>query len=82
MDESINGWFAAARGVHLAACMLLLGVWIFDRWIVASITQQQTSPLAQSSKGIGRWLLAISLPAALLSGIAWFYFAVDGMKDG
>jgi putative copper resistance protein D len=81
MDESINGWFAAARGVHLAACMLLLGVWIFDRWIVGATAQQRAGPVAQSSQRIGRWLLAISFPAALLSGVAWFYFVADGMKD-
>jgi putative copper resistance protein D len=78
MDEPINGWLAAARGAHLAACILLLGVWIFDRWIIADSDDPR---IKQSSRHISRWLLAISLPAALLSGIAWFYFAADGMKD-
>jgi putative copper export protein len=78
MTESVNSWYAAARGVHLAACILLLGVWIFDRWIIAGSGDPR---IAQASRRIGRWLLAIGLPAALLSGVAWFYLAAAGMKD-
>ncbi|HEX4123305.1 MAG TPA: CopD family protein [Tepidisphaeraceae bacterium] len=78
MDEAISGPLAAARGVHLASCVLLLAVWIFDKWIIAGSADPR---IGQSSRRIGRWLLAIALSAALFSGIAWFYYVAAGMKD-
>jgi putative copper export protein len=78
VDESapIPVWFVVARAVHFAACMVLLGICLFDRFV------------APREQGGGRdaWrrifvaLLAIALPAAGVSGLAWLMFVTMDMS--
>ena len=79
MDEPINRWLAAARGVHLAACMLLLGGWIFNRWIVTDADPTIAQPEHRGESADGSWRSPCR--RRLLSGIAWFYFVADGIRD-
>jgi len=57
-------WFALARAVHFAACLLLLGVCVFDRFIARGFDAPWRS--------VARWLIAAALPLALASGVFWF----------
>jgi putative copper resistance protein D len=64
----VNDWpsFAliAARAVHFGACLLIFGVWVFDRFIIVPAAAAQW-------RSIARWLLALALPLAALSGAWW-----------
>ena len=57
----IPPWLASARAVHFAACLLILAVCVFDRFIA-------NGPPWRS---IARWLCFIALPLAMASGVVW-----------
>lgn len=77
----INAWFVAARAVHFAACLLILGVFFFDRCIVAPVAKCQGPQIGRHWRTIARWLLFFALPAALASGAAWFALVAIDMSD-
>jgi putative copper resistance protein D len=61
--------FIAARGVHIGACLLLFGVFAFDRFVLSAV-----SAGVRAEDRERRWLCRCSLillPIILLSGIAW-----------
>jgi putative copper export protein len=67
-----------ARAVHFASCLLILGVWIFDRFMAAPVARQGRLSVADYWDPIVRRLVLLALPAALVSGIAWFVLvAID-----
>ncbi len=63
MDSDLlnSVWIAAARAFHFAAAILLLSIWIFDRFLV---------PRGQTWRP--RRTIVVLLPVAFLSGLAWF----------
>jgi copper resistance protein D len=63
--------FIAARGLHFAACLLLLCACVFDRFI-ARPALGADGPAADDSSRINRCLARIALFFALVSGIFWF----------
>lgn len=56
--------FVAARAVQFFACLAILGLWTFDRFVIGSID-------VGWPRIVRRWML-IALPAVLISGIVWF----------
>jgi copper resistance protein D len=71
----INSWLAAARAAHLAACLLMFGLCVFDRLITRHLAWPP----------IRRWLTWIVLPLALISGAAWLALVtidMSGSIDG
>ena len=70
--------FAATRAVHFGACLLLLGVWVFDRLIARPLND--TPVLSKHWLPITRTLISISLPLVLLSGTAWLGFNAINMS--
>jgi copper resistance protein D len=71
--------FVIARSVHIGACLLLLGVWAFDRFTIGEIASRFDF-VAQGSDRIVRRTSLIALSAAALSGVAWFVLVVAGMS--
>jgi len=53
--------------------MLAFGVWVFDRFIIVPAAAAQW-------RSIAKWLLAMSLPLAALSGAWWFAELAVGMS--
>ncbi|HEY1628823.1 MAG TPA: hypothetical protein VGF52_03125, partial [Tepidisphaeraceae bacterium] len=72
--RNIQTFFAAARAVHFAACLALLSTCVFDRFIIAKAFDEVWNRIAKS-------LIAIAMPAALLSGLAWFVAVAVQMSD-
>ena len=78
MDDSapIPIWFIVARAVHFAACMVLLGICLFDRFV---------APREQGERDAWRrifiTLLAIVLPSAAVSGLVWLVFVTMDMSS-
>jgi putative copper resistance protein D len=71
---NIQTFFAAARAVHFAACLALFSICVFDRFIIAKTFDEVWNRIAKS-------LIAIAMPAALLSGLVWFAAAAVQMSD-
>jgi len=69
LDLSTTALFAATRAVHFGACLLLFGVWVFDRLITGPLNDSQD--LSKQWRSITRWLILLALPVSLLSGAAW-----------
>jgi putative copper resistance protein D len=67
-------YFVLARFFHFAACLLVFSVCVFDRFIVSPSMSEYWNRLA-------KWLIAIAMPIALLSGIAWFAAVVIQMSN-
>ena len=67
---------ASLRGVHVAACLVLSGFWVFDRMLPP-----------ERREGAG-WRRALSrangllFPLVLLSGVGWFLAVARAMGDG
>ncbi len=67
-----TGWLVFARFVHFGSCLLLFGVFAFDRLVVAS------DRLGMPTEATGYWesrvrlLSLVALPVVLLSGLFWF----------
>jgi putative copper resistance protein D len=72
--------FMAARAVHFGACLLILGVWTFDRIVIAAVIRKQSIVVVRFWERTARWLMWLALPAALISGIAWFAFVAINMS--
>jgi copper resistance protein D len=64
--------FIAARFVHFASCLVILGVWLFDRLVIQRPDK--------SWRRIIPWLIWPALGAAIISGIAWFAFVTINMS--
>ena len=73
-DPSLTAWLAAVRAVHFASCLLIGGVWAFDRLVVVTTAAARWRRLA-----VG--LLLGATPVALLSGAAWFVLVAADMSD-
>jgi putative copper resistance protein D len=73
-------WFAAARAVHFGACLLIAGVWIFDRTMISAIVRPRAMDLARFWETVASRLMLVVLPAALISGAAWFALVVIDMS--
>jgi putative copper export protein len=72
-DPILTRWLAAARAVHFACCLLIAGVWVFDRLVMPRALAVRRRP------AIG--LLAVATLLAGLSGIAWFFLVAADMGD-
>ena len=73
-------WFAATRSVHFCACLLVLGVCVFDRFVVAVVAQQEQVGIGRRWRSIARILLLLALPAVLLSGASWLLLVAMQMS--
>jgi len=76
-EAQLFGWFSFIRAVHFGACLLVFGVFAFDRFIVAPI-QERGTDLIRLWLPIARALTGLALPVALLSGAAWFAVVAIG----
>lgn len=78
MDEfsSLNFWLAGARAIHIGACLLALGLFLFDRLVVSAVRAQAAEWLR-----IARTLAPIAFSLALLSGLLWFGLVAIAMSD-
>jgi putative copper resistance protein D len=65
-------WLILARAVHLGACLLLFGVFAFDRFVATAIAAHGKTEIGSYWQMRIRFFNLILLPAILLSGIAWF----------
>lgn len=73
---AVNLWFVLARAGHFAACLLLAGVFAFDRLVAT------TAPMARTEwKGIATRLLLISFPVILLTGMWWLAMVTIEMSE-
>jgi putative copper resistance protein D len=71
--------FIAARGLHFAACLLLLCICVFDRFIAWPAIRNDAQAGDDWSK-IFRALAWIAAAAALATGILWFAAVVSNMS--
>jgi copper resistance protein D len=65
-------WLISARAVHLGTCLLLFGVFAFDRFVATAISAHGKTEIGSYWQIRIRFFNLILLPAILLSGIAWF----------
>lgn len=70
-DRILKACLLLTRFVQFSACLLIFGVCVFDRLIVAPLAARN-HPLAAHWARIARLLMCIAFSAALLSGMAWF----------
>jgi putative copper resistance protein D len=73
VDDWPSSALIAARAIHFGSCLLIFGVWMFDRFIIVPAAVAQW-------RSIARWLLALALPVAALSGAWWFAELAIGMS--
>jgi copper resistance protein D len=73
-------WLVLTRAVHFGACLLFFGVFAFDRFVAASIFAGGETPAAVYWKTRVKTLIAILLPAILLSGIVWLVLVTTTMS--
>ena len=78
IDPSTMALFTATRAVHFGACLLLFGVWVFDRLIAGPLNDAPN--VSKHWLPITRWLVFISLPLVFLSGAAWLGFNAINMS--
>ena len=71
-DPALTAWLAVARCAHFAACLLVGGVWAFDRWVGAAVRPRW--------RRIAVGLLWTATPAVLVSGAAWLWLVVAEMS--
>jgi copper resistance protein D len=64
-------WLILTRAVHIGACMLFFGIFVFDRYM-APIFATGRSEIAEYWKTCLRVISLVLLPVILASGIAWF----------
>lgn len=79
-DRSIIAWFAATRAVHFGACLLVLGVLVFDRFVVVAVPRREQGGIDARWRSIARVLLLLALPAALISGASWLVLVAIEMS--
>ena len=68
-----------ARAVHIAASILLAGIFTFDLVILAPARRVGSGDSCEIEHGFSAWLLGVSL-AALLSALLWFWLEVASMS--
>jgi copper resistance protein D len=73
-------WLILARAVHLGACLLLFGVFAFDRFVATAIAAHDKTEIGSYWQMRIRFFNLILLPAILLSGIAWFALVAMTMR--
>jgi copper resistance protein D len=73
-------WFVVVRAIHFGACLVLFGVFVFDRFVTASIGSRDRSEVVIYWESRVRLLGFVTLPIALLSGIAWFVLVAMSMS--
>ena len=74
-------WFMLTRAIHFGACLLLFGMFAFDRCMAVSAVSRGPSETAgywASLVDLFRW---IALPVILLSGMVWFVLVAATMSD-
>ncbi len=79
-DGNFSGWYAAARATHFAACLTIFSAFVFDRFIVGRTDNHGAAEVALRWRRVFGWLLGLAIPAALLSGAAWFLFVAAEMS--
>ncbi len=73
--------FVLVRAIHFAACLLMLGVWAFDRFMLRPVIGPMDGEiLAVHWDRIARRLIVVILPVALLSGALWLVFVAANMS--
>jgi putative copper resistance protein D len=73
--------FVLTRAVHFGACLLFFGVFVFDRFVAASIFGGDQTPAAAYWQSRIRHFELVLLPAILISGFFWFVLAAKTMSD-
>jgi putative copper resistance protein D len=79
-DDTLVVWFSLTRAVHFGACLLALGACAFDRFVADPVLRRAGPAAGGRWDAIARWLAVLALPAALLSGAAWFAFVAIQMS--
>ncbi|HWB53091.1 MAG TPA: CopD family protein [Tepidisphaeraceae bacterium] len=77
--SNVSASLVLARAVHFGACLLLLNIWIFDRFIAAPAARLWPR-LRETWRSIAKILIWLSLPTTFLSGIFWFFLVARGMS--
>ena len=72
-DSSLTTWLAIVRTIHFAGCLLIAGVWVFDRLVVKANAPQW--------RRVATAILLIATPLALVSGVVWFLLIAAEMSD-
>jgi len=79
-DLATKSGFVAARAVQFASCLLILGVFVFDRLILGA-DLRQSNVVANSWKKISARLLSAAILLVAVSGAVWFVLVAMGMTD-
>jgi putative copper resistance protein D len=73
-------WFVIIRAVHFGACLLLFGLFAFDRLVAGAARECGSSVIMQKEeRRLGRWSL-VMLAVAMASGAAWFALVTESMS--
>lgn len=72
--------FILTRTVHFGVCLLFFGVFIFDRFMAASILGGEKSAAADYWQARVRLFSLILLPLIFISGLAWFVLVAMAMS--
>lgn len=72
--------FILTRTVHFGACLLFFGVFVFDRFMAASIFGGEKTEAANYWKSRVRLFSLVLLPIIFISGIAWFVLVAMAMS--
>jgi len=73
-------WLILARATHFGACLLLFGIFAFDRGVASAALARGSADVAGYWCSRMRWLSAAALVVAGLSGAAWFYLVAATMS--
>lgn len=73
IDRAISIGLPVSRAIHMAACLVALGVLAFDRVIVVHAARQAGAEFVDRCwPPIARMLILVAFPVALLSGAGWY----------
>src|SRR5271155_5726315 len=73
-------WLILTRAVHIGACLLLFGVFAFDRFVaVSSLADGRCEAAAYWQSRIKIFSVCL-LPIIFFSGLAWFVLVAMGMS--
>lgn len=81
MGDNLTIWFTFARAAQFASCLLILGIYIFDRSVIGNDLPRESDPLNQAWRKIAARLLWPAVLTAALSGVAWFVLVAMVMSD-
>jgi len=73
-------WLILARATHFGACLLLFGVFAFDRGVATAALARGPANVAGYWCARMRWLSAGALVVVGVSGAAWFYLVAATMS--